>query len=125
MTRRVAVESARLGKALLSAPKRFSEFWPQYVSAHRDPRTRLIHVIGTLAGWVLLLLAIWLRRPWLALAALVVPYALAWFSHFYLEHNRPATFDHPLWSFLADQKMVVLTLIGKMGKEVRRCFKEV
>jgi hypothetical protein len=110
---------------MVEAPKGFSEFWPYYVSAHRDPRTRMIHVTGTLAGWTLLLLTILLRRPWLALAALVVPYTLAWFSHFYLEHNRPATFDHPLWSFLADQKMVALTLIGKMGEEVRRCSEEV
>jgi hypothetical protein len=105
-------------------PRKFSEFWPHYVSAHRDPRTRLIHVTGTLAGWTLLLLAILLRRLWFALAALLVPYALAWFSHFYLEHNRPATFDHPLWSFLADQKMVVLTVAGKMGEEVKRCSEE-
>jgi hypothetical protein len=46
---------------------------------------------------------------------------MAWISHFFVEHNRPATFGHPLWSFLADQKILVLALAGKMGEEVRRC----
>lgn len=110
---------------MLEAPRSFAEFWPYYVSAHRDPRTRLIHVTGTLAGWMLLVLAVLLHRPRLVFAAVAVPYTLAWFSHFYLEHNRPATFDHPFWSFLADQKMLALTLVGRMGEEVRRRSEEI
>jgi hypothetical protein len=39
----------------------------------------------------------------------------------FAEHNRPATFEHPLWSWWADQKMVALMLSGKMAEEVRRC----
>ena len=98
----------------------FADFWHHYVLAHRRPLTRFIHCGGTLVGWLLLLAAMGLRRPWLVLAALAVPYALAWFSHFFVEHNRPATFGHPLWSWLADQKMVALMLAGRMGEEVRR-----
>lgn len=58
---------------------------------------------------------------WYALAAVFVPYAFAWSSHFFVEHNRPATFGHPLWSWLADQRMVALALAGKMRREVERC----
>ena len=105
----------------MQPPRTFADFWPHYVLAHRHPLTRLFHCGGTLAGWLLLLAAIALRRPWLVLAALAVPYALAWFSHFFVEHNRPATFGHPLWSWLADQKMVALMLAGRMAEEVRRC----
>jgi hypothetical protein len=64
--------------------------------------------------------AIAVHRWWWILAALVISYALAWLSHFFLEHNRPATFEHPLWSWWADQKMVFLVLIGRMGDEVRK-----
>jgi hypothetical protein len=67
-----------------------------------------------------LVAAIVLRRPWFILAALVVPYVLAWFSHFFVEHNRPATFGHPFWSLLADQKMVAMVLAGKMTAELKR-----
>ena len=101
-------------------PRTFSEFWPSYVLAHRLPLTRGFHSVGTLTGWALLLAAAVFRQPWFILAALLVPYAFAWISHFFVEHNRPASFDHPLWSWLADQKMVALVLTGRMSGEVRR-----
>src|SRR2546426_8872250 len=78
-------------------PRSFAEFWPHYVLAHRHPLTRAFHFTGTLLAWMLLIAAIARRSGWLVLAALLVPYALAWLSHFFVEHNRPATFDHPLW----------------------------
>lgn len=105
----------------MQPPRSFAEFWPHYVLAHRQPLTRGFHCSGTLLGWLLLAAAIVLRRAWLVAAALVVPYALAWFSHFFVEHNRPASFAHPLWSWLADQRMVTLMLAGRMAEEVRRC----
>ena len=106
----------------MSQPETFTEFWSFYVLAHQQLATRIFHTIGTLSGWSLLAAAVILRRPWLVLAAIVVPYAFAWFSHFFVEHNRPATFGHPLWSWLADQKMVAMVLVGKMGGEVKRCM---
>ncbi len=105
----------------MQPPRSFAEFWPQYVAAHRHPLTRGLHFTGTLLGWLLLALALVLRNAWYVLAALVVPYALAWCSRFFVEHNRPATFGHPIWSWLADQRMVALMLTGKMSEEVRRC----
>jgi hypothetical protein len=105
----------------MQEPRTFADFWPYYVLAHRQPLTRIFHSTGTLIGWALVLAAILLRRPWFLAAALVIPYAFAWFSHFFVEHNRPAAFGHPLWSWLADQKMVALVLVGKMGSEVQRC----
>jgi len=91
----------------------FEDFWPEYVRAHSLPGTRAIHLAGTLAGWLILILALALQHWWWIGAALVVSYGLAWISHFFVEHNRPASFEHPLWSWWADQKMVALVLTGK------------
>jgi len=91
------------------------------VSAHSKPATRAVHCVGTVAGWILLGAAIAVHRWWWIAAAVAISYGLAWISHFFVEHNRPATFEHPLWSWWADQKMVFLTLIGRMDAEVRRC----
>jgi hypothetical protein len=60
------------------------------------------------------------RRWWLIVVALILPYAMAWISHFFIEHNKPTSFAHPLWSWWADQRMVFLTIIGRMGEEVRK-----
>jgi len=91
----------------------FADFWPKYVQAHSQPGTKAIHLVGTLAGWLILILALVLRHWWWIVTALVVSYGLAWISHFFVEHNRPASFEHPVWSWWADQKMVALVLTGK------------
>lgn len=103
-----------------ATPQTFADFWPYYVRAHSQPMTRAFHFAGTFLGWSLLVAAIVLRNPWLVLAALLAPYPIVWFSHFFIEHNKPATFGHPLWSWFADQKMVGLMLAGRMSEEVRR-----
>jgi hypothetical protein len=52
--------------------------------------------------------------------ALVPGYGFAWVGHFFVEHNRPATFKYPFWSFIGDYKMVAMMLAGKMDKELAR-----
>jgi len=100
--------------------KSFADFWPHYLAEHSRAGTRRLHAAGTLAstGLAVALVASG-RWRWLP-AALVTGYAAAWAGHLLIEHNRPATFKHPLWSFAADYKMVALMLTGKMGKEANR-----
>ena len=100
--------------------KSFEEFWPFYVREHGRPRTRALHAVGTLGSTTLLLvLSATGRWRWLPLA-LLVGYGPAWVAHFFVEHNRPATFKHPLWSLAGDYKMVALMLAGRMDEEVTR-----
>jgi len=100
--------------------KTFGDFWPHYVREHSRPATRAMHAVGTVVSTILLA-EMFITGNWLMLpAALLVGYALAWASHFIVEHNRPATFKHPLWSFAADYKMVALMLTGRMKREVER-----
>jgi hypothetical protein len=98
----------------------FAEFWPEYVRAHSDRGTRALHFVGTFLGWGIAVAAVVTRHWWWIALALVASYALAWIGHFFVEHNRPATFEHPLWSWWADQKMVAMMLVGRMEEEVRR-----
>src|SRR6202007_2087 len=96
----------------------FAEFWPVYVRAHSRLGTRVVHLVGTLAGWMLVGAAIVEGRWGGVLAGLLLSYGLAWLAHFFVEHNMPATFDHPLFSWWADQRMVFLMLTGQMRREV-------
>ncbi len=100
--------------------KTYAEFWDFYVAEHRHPMTRYLHFIGTTLGLVLL---VWIVRGgnWLYLPIpIVTGYAFAWFAHFYVEHNQPATFKYPFWSYISDYKMVFYMLIGRMDGEVER-----
>ena len=98
--------------------KSFSEFWPFYVAEHSRPGTRLLHLLGTTAGVASIIYFIASGRWWLFPLGLVPGYGCAWFAHFLIERNKPATFKYPLWSFLGDYKMIAFMLTGRMNDEV-------
>ncbi len=98
----------------------YREFWPIYLREHSRPATRGLHYLGTGLGLALLAAAI-LTTDWRLLpAALVAGYAFAWIGHAAIERNRPATFSHPLWSFVSDFRMFGLWASGRLGRELAR-----
>lgn len=98
----------------------FREFWPFYVREHSLPTTRLLHYIGTAAATITLFSIIYSGRWYFLPFSFVPGYAGAWVGHFVIEKNRPATFQYPLWSLLADYKMFGLMLTGRMKHEAAR-----
>jgi hypothetical protein len=98
----------------------FAEFWPYYVREHSLPGTRALHFIGSTAALGCFVGALITGRWGLLLIGLIIGYAFAWTGHFFIEHNKPATFKYPLWSFAADWRMWSLILRGKMDAEVTR-----
>ena len=98
----------------------YRQFWRVYLAAHADPRTRVLHYLGTLFG-VAALVAAAATRDWhWLLAAPVIGYAFAWVGHLVFEHNRPATFEHPGWSLISDFRMLGLFVSGRLDRELRR-----
>jgi hypothetical protein len=98
----------------------FEEFWPFYVREHSKPATRRLHFVGTTVSVTALATGLLTGRKWLAAIAPVFGYGPAWISHFFIEHNRPATFKYPAWSLQADFKMWSLMVRGAMDAEVER-----
>ena len=95
----------------------FAEFWPYYVRAHANERTRVLHAIGSVLAIVIVGAAL-ATNLWLLVAAPVVGYAFAWYAHFFVEHNKPATFGHPFYSLAADYRMLFLMMAGRMDEQV-------
>lgn len=104
--------------------KTFEEFWPFYVREHSQKLTRQLHFVGTTLALGCAAGALLTRRRWLLLLAPVAGYGPAWISHFFVEKNRPATFQHPLWSLKADFVMWLKTIDGTMDAEVDRVLAE-
>lgn len=104
----------------MDTPQNFIEFWDFYVLEHSFRQTRRLHFIGSMLGILIVALLIITGFWYLFPLALVPSYGFAWYSHFFIEHNRPATFKYPLWSFIGDWKMVWFMLTGKMSAEVER-----
>ncbi len=83
----------------------FAEFYPFYLGEHTHPVSRRLHFVGASIALVLLVAALASRNGWLLVAALAQGYAFAWAGHYFFEHNRPATFRYPLYSFMGDWRM--------------------
>lgn len=91
-----------------------SEFYPYYLSEHRNVTCRRLHFVGTslVLGCfaALVLTGQWLWLP----IAFVCGYGFAWVGHFFFEKNRPATFKYPFYSFVSDWIMYKDILAGKI-----------
>ena len=98
----------------------FAEFWPFYLREHSHPGTRLLHLIGTITGTVVMIYFIFSGRWYLFPLGLIPGYVCAWLGHFLIEKNRPATFQYPLWSFIGDYKMIAMMIGGKLGEELSK-----
>jgi hypothetical protein len=85
--------------------RRFSDFYPFYLSEHCNRTCRRLHFVGT-ACVVLILIYVLASGEYLwLLAAPLAGYAFAWVGHFAFEKNRPATFSYPWYSLLGDWVM--------------------
>ncbi|TGD81524.1 DUF962 domain-containing protein [Hymenobacter wooponensis] len=96
-----------------SASLTFAEFYPRYLRDHQQRGTRVLHFIGTTLFLVFVALAIFRQQPWLVLAGIVAAYGFAWVGHFFVEHNRPATFQHPWLSLMGDFRLYFDLLRGR------------
>ena len=92
----------------------FREFYPFYLSEHRNRTCRRLHFLGSALGVACLAAAIATANAWFMLLGLVLGYALAWIGHFFFEKNRPATFRNPLYSFAGDWAMFRDILMGRI-----------
>lgn len=95
----------------------FKEFYPFYLAEHSDPVCRGLHYVGSLLVLAVLAFSI-ITAQYVYLWALpVIGYGFAWIGHFFFEHNRPATFQYPLYSFISDWVMLAQALTFTLPKE--------
>jgi hypothetical protein len=98
----------------------FAEFWPFYMSQHQDRHCRALHYGGSLVSLGFLLGGIVSGQGLWCLAAIPAGYGPAWIGHFVVEKNRPATFQYPFYSLLADYVMLFRFLTGRLGPHITR-----
>jgi hypothetical protein len=89
----------------LAQVKSFADFYPLYLQEHQNRSCRRLHFLGSSLGLLCVGLAIFSGNAWWLLAGLLAGYACAWVGHFGFEHNKPASFKRPLYSFMGDWVM--------------------
>lgn len=91
----------------------YEQFYPYYVSQHSKRATRRFHFVGTHLGALTAAAGVVRGKPQMLLAFPLVSYTFAWFSHFVIEGNNPASFGHPLWSLRGDFQMLAAMWQGR------------
>ncbi|HEY0381220.1 MAG TPA: DUF962 domain-containing protein [Candidatus Elarobacter sp.] len=95
-------------------------FWLRYLRAHADPQTRTLHAAGTILATLVGAVGIARRSPKLIVSALVCGYGPAWYTHAFIEHNKPETFSAPLRSLASDYRMCWGLLTGTLEEDLHR-----
>ncbi len=96
------------------ALKTFAEFYPFYLSEHRNRTCRRLHFMGSTGALACLVMLLATGSWGWMLAGVVSGYGLAWVGHFGFEKNRPASFKRPLYSFMGDWVMYKDIWTGKI-----------
>jgi hypothetical protein len=95
-------------------------FWPHYLREHARPATRAIHLLGTALATASLGGFILSGNPWFLPVIFICGYGPAWMTHFFVEHDRPATFQYPLWSLVSGYQVAWNWLTGRSGGELAK-----
>lgn len=103
--------------------KSLKEFYLYYLTQHWDYKCRMFHFTGTSLVIITFVVTLVTQIWWLLLALPVIGYGFAWSGHALFEHNRPAAFSNPWWSFLSDFIMFWHILTGQIGKKMKEAEK--
>ena len=95
--------------------KDYNEFYRFYLTEHRSIASRRLHVAGSTLGLYFWSKAIRQRKAKYLASGLLSGYACAWVGHFFFEHNKPASFKQPLYSFISDWRMLSDVVRGRLS----------
>jgi len=112
--RSTAAASNTAAESDVRSARSFSEFYPLYLSEHRNRTSRRLHFIGSTLVIVCVLMLLATGRMQYLLYGLLCGYGFAWIGHFGFEKNKPASFKRPLYSFMGDWVMYRDIWLGRI-----------
>ena len=95
--------------------KNYNEFYLFYLTEHRNINSRRLHAVGSSLGIYFWAKAIRQRKAKYLAYGLLSGYTCAWVGHFFHEHNKPASFKQPLYSFISDWRMLSDIVRGRLS----------
>lgn len=100
-------------------PKTFDEYYQYYLTLHQKKETKLWHIFGNLITLAYIIISIYLSISNLLFLGLLsaapfVIYPFAWYSHLFIEKNKPAAWSNPIWAKMCDWRMIYEVFSGKI-----------
>ena len=95
----------------------YKEFYYFYLTEHSNNVCRNLHYVGNTIVILILIYSIYTNHFIVLWSIPLIGYGFAWIGHFFFEHNKPATFKWPIWSFVSDWLMLFQFITGTLSKE--------
>ena len=92
----------------------FEEYYKYYLTLHKNPVNKLLHVVGNLMTLLSICLGVATLNIWLLILSPFIIYPFAWTGHAVFEKNKPAAWTNPLWAKACDWVMMRDLLTGKV-----------
>lgn len=104
----------------MSEPKNFNEYYQYYLTLHQKRWTKIFHIAGNFATIVYIIICINFSTKSLFFLPLFIAtpfivYPFAWYSHLFIEKNKPAAWTNPLWAKMCDWRMIYEVFTGKIA----------
>jgi len=100
---------------MLDKSPSFREFWAHYLLHHQHPMTRLWHSIGSVICIVGVVTGLVLGSIWPVIGALFVGYLCAFTGHWWIERNRPLTFQYPILAGICNWRLFAVECRALFG----------
>ena len=97
--------------------KNYREFYHFYLAEHSNRTCRNLHFVGLFLVLAVLFYGVFSTQYTLLWSLPVIGYSFAWIGHFFFEHNKPASFKWPFWSFASDWLMLFQFITGTLPNE--------
>lgn len=99
--------------------KSLKEFYPFYLTEHRNLTSRILHFTGTGLVVLLLFAAVLFHEIRFLIPTPFLGYGFAWVGHYFFEKNKPATFQYPAYSLASDFILFWELLTGNQSFKVK------
>lgn len=95
-------------------PSNFTEFYAYYLLKHQHKWCRRLHFLGTAFGTGITAFGAVTRSRVLCLAGVITGLTLCIGSDTAIQRIKPTLLEYPLWSFMANVKMIGDMITGKL-----------
>ena len=95
--------------------KNYNEFYRFYLTEHRNINSRRLHAVGSSLWYLFWSKAIRQRKAKIfgVWSSIWLYLCMGWV--FFFEHNKPASFKQPLYSFISDWRMLSDIVCGRLS----------
>ncbi|MBS1622298.1 MAG: DUF962 domain-containing protein [Bacteroidetes bacterium] len=98
--------------------RKLNSFYPVYLKAHSNPGNQVLHFIGSIIFYSLLVMAFVLPNYWLIGLAIFAGYFFPGIGHHFFQHNKSFRASKPVLCVFCADRLFFDTIIFRIKKKM-------